>query len=234
MTAELPPTTNGSDRGPGGTAERLGRRRLLGLGAAAAIALIGRDLPAYAASTTTTRKKRTTTTVKKATTTAATTTAATTTRASTGEYAITFTYAVTDGGFRVRNPYLAVWIETPEGAAVRTLLLSFEQGRGMKWLPDLRRWYRADQVRLLLGGPDLVATISSPTRTPGVVRLSWDGRDDLQQPLAPGPYVICIEAAREKGPYSLIKEPITVGRGALDLTLPDNGELSAARVTRKA
>ena len=46
-------------------------------------------------------------------------------------------------GFRYRPPYVAVWLEDQNGSPVRTLSLWVENsGRGSRWIPDLRRWYR--------------------------------------------------------------------------------------------
>ena len=51
----------------------------------------------------------------------------------------------------VKNPYVAVWIEDAAAKAVRTLFLSFERGKGDKWLPELKRWYRDDEARQGVG-----------------------------------------------------------------------------------
>jgi hypothetical protein len=223
---------------------------------------VGRSLPAWSASTikattknattknattknatTTTRKsttvksttvKPTATTVKPAATTSAPTSGSAGGAAAKGEYVVSYAYTPSGGFGRVHNPYQAVWIETAEGAAVRTLFLSFESGRGLRWLPELVRWYRADQVRQMTGGTDVIAAVSSATRTPGSVRVAWDGLDDTRQPVAPGTYYVCIETAREKGPYSLVREAVKVGSSGFDQALPDNAEITGARITHAA
>ena len=130
----------------------------------------------------------------------------------------------------MKNPYIAVWIEDAKDNLVRTVDLSFENGRGIRWLNELRRWYRADSARITSGGRDLIDTISSPTRTAGSYRFSWDGKNTDKALVPHGDYFVCIEAARERGPYQLIREPITVGSGTFSKTLPDYGELQKATV----
>lgn len=137
----------------------------------------------------------------------------------TEELVIGFTYTAADSGGRIRNPYVAVWIEDISGASLRTLQLSYQSGKGLRWLPNLRRWYQADQVRQISGGTDLLGTISSATRLPalrdlaGAYSVAWNGLDDRGGAIAVGDYVLCVEAAREKGPYSLLKEKFAVGSG---------------------
>jgi hypothetical protein len=41
---------------------------------------------------------------------------------------------------------------------------------------------------------------------------------------------VCIEAAREHGPYELIRESITLGTRPMQKSLADKGELTAASV----
>lgn len=88
------------------------------------------------------------------------------------ELAIAYTYAASDAGGRAHNPSMAVWIEDPGGAALRTLEVSFEQGgRGRKYLHDLVRWYDADQIRQIAGGVDVTTTVSR--RPANAVRIRW-------------------------------------------------------------
>jgi hypothetical protein len=141
------------------------------------------------------------------------------------EMVINFTYAATDGGGRVRNPYLAVWVEDADGELVNTIALWFQQTqKGIKYLNDLRRWIAVD------GTQATVDTISSPTRTPGDYSLVWDGTTAAGEMVAAGEYYICIESAREHGPYSLIRESISIGDRDLRLALPDDGELNSASI----
>jgi hypothetical protein len=135
---------------------------------------------------------------------------------------VSFTSAVAGGG-RVRNPFIAVWVEDTAGALVATISVWFEQGKGTKWLPDLRRWYDSSD-----GGADL--TMSGATRVAGEYAVSWDGTDLAGNPVAAGDYVVFVESAREHGDYNLTSATITIGDGAFSTTMPAQSELSALTV----
>ncbi len=162
------------------------------------------------------------------TTTAAPTAEATATpaedRGVSGDLVISFTYMQGVGGKNER-PYIAVWVEDPAGNLVHTVSLWYQQARrGERWLDHLLRWYPTDA-----SNATPATTISSATREAGAYAVAWDGTvDDVAIPS--GDYVLCIESAREDGPYSLICEPLRLA-GALEPTeLPSDGELSAASV----
>lgn len=123
------------------------------------------------------------------------------------------------GGGAVRNPYIAVWVEDAAGALVRTVSLWHLQGDNDRWLAELRRWYQ------VAGGDD---TGSSATRVAGSYTVRWDGTGLTGAKVPAGGYVVCLEASREHGPYSLIRHEVTLSAQALTDTLPANGELSAA------
>ncbi len=211
------------------------------LSTAGAVALLGSSpLTAHAAATKTAKKTTKKTTKRPATTTPATTApAATKTASGTAaipggkELVVAFTFAPEDGG-RARNPFVGVWIEDLQGAALRTLYLSFLPGKGLRWLPELRRWYQADQVRQITGGVDLLATVSSATRLPGAYTVAWNGLTDDGSPLAPGDYVLCVEAAREHGPYSLVKGKLNVNADMAAVKLPDSSELTSVSAALKS
>lgn len=83
---------------------------------------------------------------------------------------------------------------------MNTLALWFLQSqKGLRWLGDLRRWTSTD-------GSDATISISGATRTPGEYALEWDMSNIDGTAVIEGTYYVCIEAAREKGPYSLIRE----------------------------
>jgi hypothetical protein len=139
---------------------------------------------------------------------------------------VRFTYKVATSGGRVNNPYVAVWIEDTSGALVDTLGLWYLQSqKGTRWLNELRRWYSVD------GSTD---TTSSATRTPGDYALVWDLKDSEGQTVAPGSYFVCIEAAREHGPYSLIRQSFTLGATPFKTDLPAQGELTNASISYPA
>jgi hypothetical protein len=148
------------------------------------------------------------------------------------ELQIAFTFSAAAGNGRPsKNPYIAVWIEDGSGAMVRTVSLWLQTGKGQKWWPDLTRWYRQDAARAASGGPATADTITGATRTAGDYRVSWDGTDYDGARVAQGQYHVCIEAAREHGPYELIREALTLGAAGFEQALPAENELTRATVT---
>ena len=125
---------------------------------------------------------------------------------------------------RYRRPYVAVWIEDGDHYPVRTLALWFEKTR---WLPDLKQWYRDDQVRNITEGTDVSRTVSSATRAPGKYTLKWNGKDNEGKPVKAGKYTICIEAAREHGGYDLQRQEIDFNGKPQKASLPETKELGA-------
>jgi hypothetical protein len=127
---------------------------------------------------------------------------------------------------RYRRPYVAVWVEDADHFPVRTLALWFQKPR---WLPELKSWYRADQVRNLAEGSDISTTVSSATRSPGKYTLRWDGKDNAGKPVKPGKYTIMIEASREHGTYGLIKQEINWdGKTSAQFAPTGNKEVASA------
>jgi hypothetical protein len=130
----------------------------------------------------------------------------------------------------LKNAYVAVWIEDAQGLDVRPVSL-FYQEREAKYLNELRRFSKAEKARVAAGGKDLISTYSSATRQPGTYDIVWDGKAADGKPLPAGSYFLCIESAREHGPYSLIREAITIGSDATELKFADQGELQQASAT---
>jgi FAD:protein FMN transferase len=132
---------------------------------------------------------------------------------------------------RYRRPYLAVWIEDKDGLAVRTLTLWVQAGgRGPRWIPELRRWYRGDQVRRILDDTNLVDTTARATRLPGKYEVIWDGKDDRGQQLGAGQYTVSIEAAREHGTYQIIQKSVTLAKEPFLEELKGNVEIKSATI----
>ncbi len=154
------------------------------------------------------------------------------------ELVINFELNRPEGG-RYQRPYVAAWIEDKDGFPVRTVLLWLLQNeKGQRWIPDLKRWYRGDQVRRLAEDKDLVATVSGATRNPGRYSVVWDGKDDHGEPVKPGTYTVHLEAAREHGTYQLLKHEFAVGGQTFTAELKGNEEIKSAsleyrRVRRK-
>ncbi len=141
------------------------------------------------------------------------------------ELAVNFTLTPPTSG-RAQRPYIAVWLENSSGQPVRTLSLWVNtSGRGQRYIRELRRWFQDTQ-----GGGPLIDAVSSPTRMPGQYSVSWDGRDDRGAPVALGEYALCIEYAREHGPYDLIREKVTLGNAPFRKALPGNAEVGEVSV----
>jgi hypothetical protein len=120
-----------------------------------------------------------------------------------------------------RRPYVAVWLEDANGKPVRTLGLWYQTGKGDRWLSDLKRWFN---------GGDLAATISGPTREPGKYKLVWDGKNDKKALVDQGEYFVCIESAREHGPYQLVRERLEFAGTPFSKTLAENDEIKGVSV----
>ena len=148
-----------------------------------------------------------------------------------GVYEIDFTYAIADaGGPPPRNPYIAVWVENADGELVKTISLWLKAGKE-RYLDHMTRWYAAE-VAMQDGGVDEgLDAVTGATRVAGSYTVAWDGTGADGAPVAQGDYFICIEAAREHGPYELIREAFTLGAAGFEQALADNGELSAAKIT---
>lgn len=216
------------------------RAFLRGSGIAGFVALV----PGLAQAATKTTKKKTATTKKAA---VANTTATTKAAKPAGagatasgpaaiavgqELVVNYTFAASGG--RARNPYTVVWIENSNGELVQTVSLQFNPPKGFRWLGDLVRWSRVDQDRIAKGGADTAETISAATRTPGTYAVTWDGSTAAGGHATAGDYFVCIEAAREHGPYELIRDAITLNGTPTKKTLTPNGELVAASVEVRA
>ena len=137
------------------------------------------------------------------------------------ELSVSFTTSASSTG-QYESPYVAVWIENASGVPVRTLgLWMLNTSRGVRYLSHLSRWVNAAQSAGTLAG-----TQTSPTRMASTYTLVWDGKDDKKVPLPQGDYVLCIESARQEGPYSLLEEKISVGAVPFKKALSPNGELT--------
>lgn len=134
---------------------------------------------------------------------------------------VAFSYIATGLG-RVHSPYIAVWVENASGHLVRTVSLWYKSDE-RKYLSDLRRWNGAD-------GRGTNAVMSGATRVPGSYTVAWDAIDSSGSPVPSGDYHLCIEAAREDGPYELIRHPITLDGTPFVQSMPDDGELTNATV----
>lgn len=108
------------------------------------------------------------------------------------------------------RPYVAVWIETPDQNAVRTLAVWYQQtrnaeGDGKDWLKDMRTWWRKGGRAMALPADG----VSGATRAPGqhTVRVPGARLNGLQS----GQYNIVVEAARELGGREVVRVPFRWG-----------------------
>ncbi len=121
------------------------------------------------------------------------------------------------------RPYLAVWLETPDRKAVATLAVWREDDQ---WLKDLRQWWRKVGRR---AGPE-IDSVTRATRKPGKYVITWDGRDHAGVALLSGEYLLNIEAAREEGGRSYIRQKIALGVQGITTTTKKD-EFTGAVIT---
>lgn len=140
-----------------------------------------------------------------------------------GEMVVDFTFEPSDSGGRVRNPYIAVWVEDQAGDLVKVLGLWYQSGRNERYLEHLSRFTD-------LGGTDAAGSVSGATRSAGSYSLTWDGSDLDGAPVALGDYVVTIEAAHEHGPYEIIVGPVSITGESFELELDPSDELTAAAI----
>jgi hypothetical protein len=112
-----------------------------------------------------------------------------------------------------KKPYVAGWIEPAGGGGARSLFVWYAYKKagnepGTKWLSELRSWWRKSGRLLQLPADG----ITGATRGPGSYTIP------LPADLAPGNYVVDVEAARENGSRELVSVPVAIpaagGRGS--------------------
>jgi hypothetical protein len=146
------------------------------------------------------------------------------------DYELTVTVDLaTFEGRRAERPYLAIWIEDKDKVPVRTLTVLYRE-REAKFLAELRAWYRADRLRAMADGTEILGSVSSATRSPGRYTFQWDMKDQRGNAIKPGTYTVCIEAAREHGTYQIMRQPMELAGAPKAVAVPIAGgiEISAA------
>ncbi len=123
----------------------------------------------------------------------------------------------------MKNPYIAVWVETADGKFVDTISLWYESGKNDRYLRDMRAWISASG--------DTDRSMSSATRTPGAYSVVWDGNDASGQKAPQGEYIFFIECARERGPYEVISQPMTIATAPTTATPANKGEIAKVSMT---
>jgi thiamine biosynthesis lipoprotein ApbE len=128
---------------------------------------------------------------------------------------------------RAKRPYVAVWIEDADHFPVRTLALWTEKPR---WIPELKQWYRDEQIRSMAEGNDLSRTVSSATRPAGQYTLTWDGKDNEGKLVKAGTYTVCVEASREHGSYQIERHALDFKGQPQEFAFPAGQELGAVNL----
>ena len=125
---------------------------------------------------------------------------------------------------RARRPYVAVWVEDADHFPVRTIALWTEKPR---YIPELKQWFKDDQIRNMSEGTDLMRTISSATRPPGEYSVKWDGKDNQGKLVKAGTYTVCVEAVREHGTYQIERHQFDFNGQPQQYSFPAGSELGA-------
>ncbi|KQS53706.1 hypothetical protein ASG17_14400 [Brevundimonas sp. Leaf363] len=127
------------------------------------------------------------------------------------------------------RPYVAIWLETPDQTAVRTLAVWYQQtpnreGDGRDWLKDLRTWWRKGGRAMTMPADG----VSGPTRAAGRQSITIPAR--RLSGVAAGQYNLVVEAAREQGGREAVRVPIRWGAANAG-SGQGSTELGAVRVT---
>ena len=105
------------------------------------------------------------------------------------------------------RPYVAVWIETQDKAAVKTLAVWYDvkmkNQEGEKWLKDMRQWWRRAGRDMTLPADG----VSGATRAPGKHQVVFKGGSAPLGNLPAGQYNLVVEAAREVGGTEVLRAP---------------------------
>jgi FAD:protein FMN transferase len=141
---------------------------------------------------------------------------------------LTVTLELARPGGMAKRPYVGVWIEDKDHFPVRTVALWYD-GKA-RYLPEMRAWSRADRLRAMAEGSQIVDAVTSPTRQAGKYTLQWDGKDNSGKPVKAGTYTVCIEAAREHGGYQIIRQEMDFSGAPKHVALPGGTEIGAANL----
>ena len=127
------------------------------------------------------------------------------------------------------RPYVAVWIETPDKAAVKTLAVWYDvklkNQEGQKWLKDMRQWWRRAGRDMTLPADG----VSAATRAPGKHQVVFKPGS-----LPAGQYNLVVEAAREVGGVEVLRAPFQwPPKARTTSSAKGSTELGAISVTAK-
>jgi thiamine biosynthesis lipoprotein len=107
-------------------------------------------------------------------------------------------------GARVYSPYVAIWVTDDANRLVRAVTLL---GDNLDYVGENYIWWR----RFGRSRPQLVQSVSRPTRKAGRYSAVWDGKDDMGRTVGQGRYTLHIEATREHGGHSYQSIPLMLG-----------------------
>ncbi len=136
------------------------------------------------------------------------------------------------------KPYVSIWIENPaDASAAGTLAVWYDadnrEDKGVKWLKDMRQWWRKAGRELTFPADGL----SGATRAPGPQKLVFAGAKGPLKDLKPGAYNLVVEAAREVGGHEAVRVPFTWGpmggKPGKPATAKGESELGAVTVSVK-
>jgi Predicted periplasmic protein len=131
------------------------------------------------------------------------------------------------------RPYVALWIEGPDQAAVKTLAVWYDvkkpKHEGATWLKDMRTWWRKAGRSLNLPADG----VSGPTKAPGKHQVSFGAAQ--MNGIGPGQYSLVVEAAREVGGREVVRVPFAwpAKGGPKSASASGSSELGAVVVTAK-
>jgi len=125
---------------------------------------------------------------------------------------------------KYQRPFVAVWVEQKgQRQAVKTISVWFDD---KKWLKDIRRWWRkAGRYGQAVDG------VTGASRAPGTHAVHWDGTDNQGKTLPAGEYTIYLEAVREHGDRTLLKQKVTLGAGVKTYQLDAGAELGPVSIS---
>jgi hypothetical protein len=132
------------------------------------------------------------------------------------------------------KPYVSIWIENPADAtAAGTLAVWYDfdsrEDKGVKWLKDMRQWWRKAGRTLTFPADGLTGA----TRAPGPQKVVFSGAAGALKDLKPGQYNLVVEAAREVGGQEAVRVPFTWGKPGKAVTVKGATEVGAVTVAVK-
>jgi len=108
------------------------------------------------------------------------------------------------------RPYVAIWIEDERSQHKMDLAVWYDtelkNNEGIKWLKDLRLWWRRSGRQLDFP----VDGLSGATKAVGKHEVTFSDKEFDFSSLPAGDYRLVVEAAREVGGRELVKLPFTL------------------------